>query len=103
MKKVILGFVLAMSCVLSVSVAADAWVHSPNMEIKNIIQWDSNAPIYFTLSNETVCYIPAVEKNMYSLILSLYTAKKKAEFHCHVGVDSYGGYNGHRIHRVIAN
>ena len=80
---------------------ANAWVFSENVTVKNMIQWQGDSPIYFTLSNGTRCYIPATEKNMYSLILSAFATSKSMDVHCHDTLEEYGGISGHRLNRVF--
>ncbi len=93
-------FVFALSFV---SVASYAWI--PNGDVVNIdeiIQWNDEGPIYFKLSNGYMCYVPAAEKNNYSLVLALYISGKKAAIHCHDSEETSGGLKGHRLHRIIA-
>jgi hypothetical protein len=85
------------------SLSAHAWI--PNGEtvtIDEIIQWNGDGPVYFKLSNNHVCYIPAAEKNAYSLILALYMSGKPASVHCFDSEETSGGIKGHRLHRIIA-
>lgn len=89
-------------CLVFVS-NAHAWVHRSNVKIKNIIQWQDNAPVYITLSDNLVCFLPAGEKNLYSMVLSAYVAQKTIDIHCNDSKESYGGVEGHRIHRFISN
>ena len=88
---------------LAYSGNAYAWVQSDGVTVSNIIEWQDDAPVYFTLSNGTVCYVPNTEKNLYSLVLSIYASGKSANIHCHDSVETYGGVEGHRLHRIIAN
>ncbi|MCG9735319.1 hypothetical protein L1D51_15085 [Pseudoalteromonas shioyasakiensis] len=80
-----------------------AWVESKNATVDKIIQWQDDAPTYFILSSGAVCFIPADEKSMYTLILSLKATGKKAQFHCWDDEKVTQGISGHRIHRVIAD
>lgn len=71
--------------------------------VKEIIQWQDNSPIYFKLTTSGEwCYIPATEKNMYSLVLSLYVSGKSSHFECNDIVDNYGSINGRRLMRINA-
>lgn len=79
-----------------------AWISGENVSVVEITEWQDSAPIYFKLSNGTMCYIPANEKNMYSLILSIHVSGKRAHVHCADAVDTYGGVPGHRVHRVVS-
>lgn len=85
------------------SLSAHAWI--PNGEtvtIDEIIHWNGDGPVYFKLSNNHMCYIPAAEKNTYSLILALYMSGKRASIHCFDSEETVGGIKGHRLHRIIA-
>lgn len=84
------------------STPSHAWVYSGNVSVVEITQWQGDTPIYFKLSNGTMCYVTPLEKTMYSLMLSLYATGKKAHIHCHDTADTYGGIPGYRIHRVIS-
>lgn len=98
-KKLLTGAVLAG---LLVSPGAMAW--TPNGEtvtIDNIYQWEENRDVVFKTSLGHYCYIPATETAMYSLVLSLMTSGKRASIHCHDATVNKGGYDAHRVHRVI--
>jgi len=69
--------------------------------ISKITQWNNDSPVYIELSNSTSCYVPAVEKNLISLVLTMYAAGKKADIHCWDTADTYSGIPGHRVHRII--
>lgn len=93
-------FIFALSFV---SVASYAWIPSGDIvTIDEIIQWNDEGPIYFKLSSGYTCYVPADEKNNYSLILALYVSGKKASIHCFDSEETAGGMKGHRLHRIIA-
>lgn len=80
-----------------------AWIPSgETVTIDRIIEWEANREVVFKTSLGHYCYIPSDEKNMYSLVLSLMASGKSASIHCHDGVVNIGGYNAHRVHRVIA-
>ena len=93
---------LSVLLLLLVTVNAHAWVYSDRVTITQVILWQDNAPVYFKLSNGVLCYLPAGESNLYSLVLTLHTTGKMISIHCHDGTENYGGYNGHRVHRLIA-
>jgi len=85
------------------SLSAHAWIPNGDVvTIDEIIQWNGDGPVYFKLSNNHSCYIPAAEKNAYSLILALYLSGKQASIHCFDSEESVGGEKGHRLHRIIA-
>ncbi len=90
-----------MSCCL-LSSAVNAWQVSDNATVSCIIQWENEGPIYFKLSSGTTCFLPAKDKNMYSLILSLYATKNTACFHCHDVSEPNAGITGYKLHRVTA-
>lgn len=79
------------------------WVESPNSTVNEIWEWNNNKPIYFRTSLGKTCWIPQDEKNIYSLILSLYISGRKANFHCFPQQTLVtGGLTGYRLHRVVA-
>lgn len=100
MKKsvVIIGLLLG----LTLSASANAWVINENATVDQVWEWQDDYPIYFKLSSGTMCYVPAAEKNLYSLILSLFATGKQATFHCWDAEETTLGVTGHRIHRVVA-
>jgi hypothetical protein len=87
---------------LALSSPASAWVISENATVDQIWGWQDDNPVYFKLSDGTMCYVPSTEKNLYSLILSLFATGKKATFHCWDSEETVAGVSGHRTHRVIA-
>lgn len=85
------------------SLSAHAWIPNGDVvTIDEIIQWDGDRPVYFKLSNNYICYVPAAEKNAYSLVLALYMSGKKASIHCFDSEETQSGVKGHRLHRIIA-
>jgi hypothetical protein len=93
-------FILAF---VSTQVFGFGWVHTRDTIITEIIQWEGDSPkVVITLQNGTRCYIPTQEKELYSLALSLYMAKRKIEIHCHELEVNVGGYPSHKVHRIIA-
>jgi hypothetical protein len=97
-------FIAMVSLVAGLAITAPtyAWVYSPNVSVIEITEWQDGAPVYFKLSNGTMCYVPAAEKNMYSLILSMYVSGKRAHIHCADSSDIYGGMAAYRVHRVVS-
>lgn len=95
---------LTSSCLLlsAFPLSAAAWVYSENVSVIEITEWQDDAPIYIKFSNGSVCYLQPTEKNLYGLILSIYSSGRKAYVHCHDQTDTYGGVSGHRLHRVLA-
>ena len=88
---------------LSMSSFAHAWIPNGDVvTIDEVIQWNGNGPVYFKLSSGYMCYVPADEKNAYSLVLALYMSGKKASIHCFDSEETVGGIKGHRLHRIIA-
>lgn len=82
---------------------ANALVYSENVTIDEIISFQNNNAVYFTLSNGTKCYILNDEKNMYSLILAVQSTRKVIDIHCFDTEENTGGFLGHRTHRIIAH
>ena len=83
--------------------AVSAWTPSgEKVTVDLIYEWQDNNVILFKTSLGHICYIPANEKSMYSLVLSLMATGKQASIHCHDTEESHGGIMAHRVHRVIA-
>ncbi len=101
MKKVIISVFLVVG--LLVGSNAYAWINSSGVSIKDVVEWQDNGPVYFTLSNNTICFIPASDETLYRLILTLYATQNTAEFVCADAVVNNAGIDGHRLHRVRAN
>lgn len=99
--KTIIKTALFLSLTFSTSAFA-AWVHSPNVTVKEIIQWEGSGKIYITLSNGKRCFIENADDKNYALFLSLYVSQKKVEFHCYPQEVIRSGVKGHKFHRVIA-
>lgn len=93
---------LSLSAGLLFSAPVHAWVLSENVSITEIMEWQDNGPIYFKLSNGVMCYAPATEKNLYSLILSMHVTGKILTVHCHDTSEAYGGIQGRRVHRILS-
>lgn len=96
-------FLLAL---LFIATPSFAWVTADNQSITAIIAWENaeTGPMHFQFSNGTWCYIPAGQKTLQSLVLTLYASGKKAEFHCYDDADSSGGGSvpaAHKLHRII--
>lgn len=81
---------------------ANALVHNNNVKINEIIEWNNNSPIHLLLSNGNRCYVPSTEKNLYSLVLTLFTSAKSSDIVCFDSEEETNGFLAHRIHRVIA-
>jgi hypothetical protein len=73
-----------------------------NASIEKIMQWEGNGNIVFVLSSGASCFSPETEKNIYSLILSLYATKNLADVHCYSDTEVMGGFNVQKVHRIIA-
>jgi hypothetical protein len=89
------------------SAPAFAWKESTNQTIVEIMAWENTETtvVHFKLSNGTWCYIPASQKTLNSIILTLYASGKKAHFHCHDTADSNAGGSvpaAHKLHRISA-
>ncbi len=88
---------------------ANAWVSVSDATITEFIQFNEGIGRDYTVikvtdsaSNSILCHIPYAEKNLSSLVLSLYMANKKGIYHCYDDTIDIGGYITHRLHRVIA-
>lgn len=106
MKKYILKLQVIINSILVIGVPTNSFAWTPSggiVTIDQIIEWESNQDVVFKTSEGHYCYIPSDEKNMYSLVLSLMASGKTASIHCHDLTVNIGGFNAHRVHRVIAN
>jgi len=73
-----------------------AWQTSYNVTIKEVIQWEG-------ASDDKLCYTPLSNKELYSMVLSLYMSQKRLNLICHEAGENIGGYNNsHKIHRINA-
>ncbi|HTF98046.1 MAG TPA: hypothetical protein VL995_18060 [Cellvibrio sp.] len=84
-----------------------AWKESANQTIVEIMAWENTETtvVHFKLANGTWCYIPASQKTLNSIILTLYASGKKGNFHCHDTADSNAGGSvpgAHKLHRISA-
>lgn len=95
-------FIAMVAFVAGLVVAAPtyAWVVSEDVSIVEITAWEGASPIVFKLSNGTMCYILATEKNMYGLLLSMSMAGKRATVECHDTPATYLGYSAHYLRRI---
>lgn len=85
------------------ALAQDYWKFFAGAKIHGITQWQDNQPVYFRVTPDTYCWVPASEKNMIALIMSLHASGKTADIHCNPAVESVGGIPGHRLHRIGSN
>lgn len=100
MPKYLINMLLSLIALLSST--AFAWTPSgEKVTVDLIYEWQDNNVIIFKTSLGHYCYIPADEKNMYSLVLSLMATGKQASIHCHDSEENYGGILAHRVHRII--
>lgn len=97
---VILGALLSILVGVT-DVRADDWKFFGSAKVLSIAQWQDSSPIYIQLAPDTWCYVPATEKNMIALIMSLQATGRSADFHCHATPEVFGGMTGYRLHRVI--
>ena len=90
------------ACLLAFASTANAWTYFDSAKILGIVQWQDNSPLYFEVAPGTYCFVPASEKNMIALILSLYASGRLANFHCHPTAETYGDIPAYRLHRIIS-
>lgn len=96
-----MGIVLLVALIAGgIHQVANAYVGYSNVTIAEFVQWQDASPIFFKLSNGAWCYVPAEEKNLYVLLLSMHAQATRAEVHCHDTVDTVGGLSARRVHRV---
>jgi len=81
-----------------------AWQTSYNVTIKEVIQWEgAGGNVLLKLSDDKLCYTPLSNKELYSMVLSLYMSQKRLNLICHEAGENIGGYNNsHKIHRINA-
>lgn len=90
---------------LAIPGISHSWVSGSDLRISSIVMWESSEvhPLYFKASNDMWCYVPAGEKNLHSLILTLYASGKASDIHCYdLAEEKMGGVPaGHKLHRII--
>ena len=82
-----------------------AWNYGGELTITSVTMWENSEvnPLYFKRSDDVWCYVPASEKLLHSLILTLYASGKTAEIHCYDLEESpLTFYPAHKLHRIIA-
>lgn len=100
--------VLVLLSLLSVANTTFAWNSTPDAKIVAVVVWEGaevTNPLYFQRSDNVWCYIPAGEKTLQSLILTLYASGKTAEIHCYDLADGKMvdlTNPAHKLHRIIA-
>lgn len=90
-------------CLLFSSFAMSWTPNGEKSKVVKMIQWNGNSDVVVILESGVRCYIPANETMMISFALSLYMSQKEADWHCYDEAVSKGGYQSHKIHRVIGN
>ncbi|ASU24199.1 hypothetical protein CCZ37_17150 [Vibrio qinghaiensis] len=95
---------LILSALLSTNTMA--WTFGQNVTITAVTLWEGSGinPLYFKRSDNVWCYVSADEKNVHSLILTLYASGKTADIHCYDQAENkMGGIEAaHKMHRIIA-
>jgi hypothetical protein len=83
-----------------------AWTGAGNTKVIAVALWESSTtnPLYFKRADNVWCYVPASEKTLHSLILTLYVSGKLADIHCYdLAETQMGGMDpAHKLHRIIA-
>lgn len=94
-------------CIYSAN--AFSWVSSPDATIESIVMHEEGIGRDETVvkfkdgSDYFLCHIAGVEKNLTSLVLALYMAKKKVSVHCYDASKTIGSFEAHKLHRLISN
>lgn len=87
-------------------ITSGAWSYGANVTITSIILWQESEvnPLYFKRSDNVLCYVPAGEPTLQSLILTLYSSGNTADIHCHAEPEELmlGVRAAHKLHRVVA-
>jgi hypothetical protein len=77
-----------------------------NVSIDRIVLWENSEanPLYFRRSDDVLCYVPAGQSTLQSLILTLYSSGKLADIHCRAEEEELmlGMRPAHKLHRIIA-
>lgn len=82
-----------------------AWTAAVNTKISAVTLWESSTtnPLYFKRDDNVWCYVPASEKALHSLILTLYASGKSADIHCHDLAETPLAFEpAHKLHRIVA-
>ncbi|MGI0116198.1 hypothetical protein [Zooshikella sp. RANM57] len=91
---------------LSSPLICKAWTFGNNVTITNVILWedDNHNPLYFKRSDNVMCYVPADQKSIRSLILTVYASGRRADIHCYDNAEAIMGgiESAHKLHRIIA-
>lgn len=93
--------------ILFMPLVSNAWMYNTNAKIKEFVQWESEegtgyAVLMLNDVNETICHVPLSQKELYSLVLSLYASGRTFHIHCYDEVQNIGGYESRRVHRINA-
>ena len=105
-RKLVVSF-LSVICALFSNVTF-AWVQNDNVTIENIYQFEAGINRDYAIlefsNNGPRCRVPFVEKELYSLALSLYMAGKTVSVVCHDSEEDPGGSTkpSHKLHRLYA-
>ena len=87
-----------------ISINTYGWITSSNSIIVEIVQWEANVHgspyAVMRLSDNTQCYVPLAEKELYALMLSLFMSGRQFSVHCYDEAIDIGGYAVHKLHRV---
>ena len=63
--------------------------------------WKEDSPVFVRFDNESRCYIARNEKNIFSLLMTLYSSGKTTNVLCVKDqVVSYGGFSGERLSQL---
>jgi len=101
---------IATVLVLLIPAMSYAWVSSTDATIVGIIMHEEGISrdetiIKFSGEGQAFnCYIKNTEKNLTSLVLSLYMAGKRVTVHCYdESRTTLGSFSSHKLHRLISN
>lgn len=82
-----------------------AWSYAGDTKITAVTLWEDSStnPLYFKRADNVWCYVAATEKNLHSLILTLYASGKSADIHCYDLAETPMGFEpAHKLHRIVA-
>lgn len=72
-----------------------------NVKVVGYSLWKEDSPVFVRFDNESRCYIARNEKNIFSLLMTLYSSGKTTNVLCVKDqVVSYGGFSGERLSQL---
>ncbi|MGI1677616.1 MAG: hypothetical protein K6L75_02710 [Cellvibrionaceae bacterium] len=86
------------------STSSYSWEVSEGVTINELVQWEGSSFLVVRLSSDNTYHAPLVDKELYSLILSLYMSGRSFTIYGYDLAENINGYgDSHKIHRINAN